>query len=66
VIFASVEDGRLEKRNKCFENIIILKLMFREQIVGSAQVFEWSSKFKRSVTCGEDAECLDCPSVSNR
>jgi hypothetical protein len=39
VIFASVEDGRLEKRNKCFENIEMLKVTFREQIVGRGQVF---------------------------
>jgi len=66
VIFASVEDGRFEKRNKCFENTEMLKVTFREQIVGRAQVFEWGSKFKSSVTCGEDSECLECPSVSNR
>ena len=66
VIFASVEDGRFEKRNKCFENTEMLKVTFREQIVGRGQVFEWSSKFKSSVTCGEDSECLECPSVSNR
>jgi hypothetical protein len=34
VIFASVEDDRLEKRNKCFENVEILKVTFREEIVG--------------------------------
>jgi len=66
VIFASVQDGRLEKKNKCFENIEILKVTFRDQIVGRVQVFEWGSKFKSSMTCSEDADCLVCPSMSNR
>ena len=54
------------EKNKCFENIEILKVTFREQIVGRVQVFGWGSKFKSSVTCNEDAECLDCPLMSNR
>jgi len=53
----------LEKKTNALK---ILKVTFREQIVGRAQVFEWGSKFKSSMTCGEDADCLDCPSMSNR
>jgi hypothetical protein len=54
------------KKETSFENIEILKVTFREQVVGRAQVFEWGSKFKSIVTYGEDAVCLDCPSVNNR
>jgi hypothetical protein len=65
VISGSVEDGRLERRKKCFKNSKILKVTFREHI-RRTQVFELFSKFKSSLTSSEGVDCLGCPLMSNR